>query len=320
MLRQAGQVGEFQERHALRVFVFFVPVHDPIIRIPDGNSRECFAVWIERERPALQAHRGPDRNPRQAAVRDFAPGPANRFASGEIEIMRRDCKLPAADPELQQAGIDIHQGRAPETREQRRSNGVMKVKQEVRPFKNGLSVGPIAAGVFFRQTGRRSRPAALVEHEFAPETEPFHSSQERSQPGPVRFFTAVAGETFQPINVAAQQTQGLGVLHVNPEVPASLREIDHVERRYDDCRHVRPSLSPRIPFSSQSSQVLTPSARSIAKTPPERWPPARRHRSIRTENAGSETGAPPAADSVGASLKMHPGWLSPPPVCPDHDN
>src|SRR5439155_7787187 len=131
-----------------------------------------------------------------------------------------------------------------ETREQRRSNGVMKVKQEVRPFKNGLSVGPIAAGVFFRQTGRRSRPAALVEHEFAPETEPFHSSQERSQPGPVRFFTAVAGETFQPINIAAQQTQGLGVLHVNPEVPASLREIDHVERRYDDCRHVRPFLVP----------------------------------------------------------------------------
>src|SRR5205823_1432629 len=47
LARALRQIGKFQKRHALGVFVSFLCAHDPIVRIPVGNRGEYFSARLE---------------------------------------------------------------------------------------------------------------------------------------------------------------------------------------------------------------------------------------------------------------------------------
>ena len=108
LVRLIRQVRELQERHPLGVLVSFLPVHDPVVRVPIGNGRERFGVRLIHVRPLLQANRRANVNPFQPAIWKARARRADSLAGREIKIVGRDGKLAAADPELQQARINVH--------------------------------------------------------------------------------------------------------------------------------------------------------------------------------------------------------------------
>src|SRR5439155_4295213 len=125
---EARQVRELQKRDALGVLVLFLAVHDPIVGVPVGNRGEGVSLRIKGIRPLLQKYRRADVNPIQAAIGKERGRRSNRLAGREIEIVGRNGELAAADPELQQTGIDIDQRRAPETFEQSGSDRIVKIQ------------------------------------------------------------------------------------------------------------------------------------------------------------------------------------------------
>src|SRR5262249_47317425 len=123
----AGEVRERQEGDALVVVVAdLLAVGDPRLlpRLagppPTGDRGEGRAAGVAGVRPAVQANRRAGVQPEQAAVREPRRGCPDRLADGEVEVVAAHTDLAGADPELEQARVDVHQGRAAEAGEQAR--------------------------------------------------------------------------------------------------------------------------------------------------------------------------------------------------------
>src|SRR5207249_10192820 len=115
----------------------------------------------------FQADGWPDVNPVQTAIGNFAAGLADVLADGEIEIMWRHGQLSAADPELQQPGININHRRAPEVGQQTGTGGVMEIYQQVCPLKDGLGLRSSHVEVLCRRVRRRVLAVREVEDDFS---------------------------------------------------------------------------------------------------------------------------------------------------------
>jgi hypothetical protein len=83
--------------------------------------------------------------PRQAAVGEAGPRRADRLADRQVEIVRWDLELALADPVLEQAGVDVDEGGAPEAGEQGWVDRVMEIEQQVGAAEERLRLGPAGA-------------------------------------------------------------------------------------------------------------------------------------------------------------------------------
>ena len=165
--------------------------------------------------------------------------------------MWRHGQLLAADPELQQARINVHQRRASKVREQAGADGVVKIQQQVSPFKNGLGFRPAHVQIIRRRFRRGCIAPREVENVLAAEAMLVHAPAKRGQRLGFLFRTAHGAKAFQPIHVATELTQPEHVLEVNPKMPTPFREGRHVVRRNDDGGHVVKRVnSPHLTSSS----------------------------------------------------------------------
>ena len=235
---QPGQVGELQECHTLGVFVLFLPIHDPVGRIPDGDGVESLSTWIKRIRPSFEADRRLDRNPAQTAIGNPAARLADVLADGKIEIMPWHGQLFATDPELQQSRIDIDQRRPAEACQQPRADGIVEIQQQVCPLKDGFGLVAGHVDVLRRRFGRGFVAAHEVKEDVPVQPKLFHPGAERGQRGSFFFRVARGAEAFEPVNLASQLPQAERVLQVHPEVPAAFGVIDDVEGCDDNGGHV----------------------------------------------------------------------------------
>src|SRR6266481_7734899 len=117
LARVAWQIDEVEEGHALCVIEEHglpVSVHlQPAGRGPAGDSCEGFGSGIIGHRPEVEADRGTDVRPPQAAVGEASSGRAHSLARRQIAVMRGHFELSRAHPELQQPRVDVHERRAP---------------------------------------------------------------------------------------------------------------------------------------------------------------------------------------------------------------
>src|SRR5436189_6387053 len=117
LARVAWQNNEVEERYAILVneeHGLPVSVHlQPAGRGPAGDSCEGFGSGIIGHRPEVEADRGTDVCPPQAAIGEASSGRAHSLARRQVAVMRGHFELPRAHPELQQPRVDVHERRAP---------------------------------------------------------------------------------------------------------------------------------------------------------------------------------------------------------------
>src|SRR6266567_3962742 len=241
---QPRQVRKFQEGHSLGILINFVSIHDPVIGVPVRHRSKWLGMLIKAIRPLIKTNGRPDMQPLQPTIGKARRVSPYSLPSREVQIMPWNRKLAAADPELQQPRINVHQRRASEARKQRRRDSVVKIQEQVRAFEDRFSLPATAANVFLRQT-RSATWLAAIKDEFPAKAKPRQAREKRRQQLVFLCSTVATAERFQPVNLAAQRTQALRVLHVNPEVPAAFREIQNVEWRDDDGGHVRKAPNSR---------------------------------------------------------------------------
>src|SRR5437879_2666756 len=105
----------------------------------------------------------------------------------------------------------------------------MKIEQQVRSLKNRLGLRRAGAKIASGRSGAIIRLWAVIQDGLSAQPEPSHSIEKRTKPLPIRLRISAAAEALQPINFATHLLQPLHVLHVNPEMPAALGKVGHVE-------------------------------------------------------------------------------------------
>ena len=150
--------------------------------------------------------------------------------------MSRHPELAAADPELQQSRIDVHQRRAAEPRQQARADGIVEIQQQVSLLEHCLRFVAAHVEILRRSFGHRLVAGCGVENASSFEAIPAHPRAERGQCGFLSGADHVV-QSLQPVDLAAKLAKAQHVLHVHPEVSAPFREVGHAIRRDDDYRH-----------------------------------------------------------------------------------
>src|SRR5437868_12923421 len=108
------KLGELQERIALVVLEdHALPLGDVLASEPGRYRREASAVTVVGVRPEIQADDRSRVKPTNTAVGDGSVRP-HVLPGRHISVVRENHDLPAADPVLQQAGIDVDERAAPE--------------------------------------------------------------------------------------------------------------------------------------------------------------------------------------------------------------
>src|SRR5205814_9578721 len=84
-----------------------------------------------------------DVNPAGTAIWNLPTASSNALADGEVKIVLRHAELPTSSPELQKSGIDIHQRRALKVRQQRGTDGIVEIQQQIGACKDcfGIATG-----------------------------------------------------------------------------------------------------------------------------------------------------------------------------------
>ena len=223
-LRQRNVV---QERHALVVLVAdALAVGDPLVAPPARDGRERRARGLVGVRPFLETDRRPDVDPGDAAVRKQRAGGADRLTGREIDVVSGDAQLSGADPELEQARIDVHQGGTAEACEELLIDAVVEIQEEVGGTEDPPCVGFGQPGVL---EGRRAR-LLETDDRLAAKTVVIEPPDEAVETVAIPFAVAGRIVALEPVHVAADAAERLRVLHVHPEMPAQIRGIDDVMR------------------------------------------------------------------------------------------
>ena len=76
----------------------------------------------------FEANRRLDVNPAGTAIWNLPTASSNALADGEVKIVLGHAELPASDPKLQKAGINVHQRCALKVRQQRGTDGVVEIQ------------------------------------------------------------------------------------------------------------------------------------------------------------------------------------------------
>src|SRR5260221_5577689 len=105
----------------------------------------------------------------------------------------------------------------------------MKVQKNFPPPKYGLCLGLCHANVCVLAAVTASL-VAHVQHELSSEPIAFHPLDERRQDKGIVALVAAAAEALQPVDLAPQLVEALHILHIDPEMPASVGAIYNVDR------------------------------------------------------------------------------------------
>ena len=232
------QVRELQERDPLVVLVEAAAVLEPLsarrAAPPVGDRREGLGVRIVHVGPQIEADRRVDVNPGQATVGKPGRWRRHRLSSREVDVVGRHGKLTGADPDLEQARIDVHQRGASKAGQEGGVCLVVEVEQEVGFPEHLLGLGSGPAEILPQLPAVRAT-ARPVQDDAGVDAVLGHELSEIGGPLPVSLGVAGPRGALQPVDLAADASQALNELHVGPEVPTKTAVHD-IERGHHDRR------------------------------------------------------------------------------------
>ena len=231
VLRHSREGDEVEKRDPLVVLVTdAVPIGDPFIGPPARDRREGRAGGVVRVRPCFHAHRRPDVHPGKAAVRKPRLRRSNRFAGREIQVVAGDPQLAGAHPELEEAGIDIHERGPLEAREQIGIDRMIEIQQQIGVAENRPRCRLRHPGVL----QRAGAGLLKAEDDLLAQAVSLQAPDKAVQMSGITLAIARGMEPFEPVDIAADAEQRLRVLHVHPEMTTQVRGVHDVVRRNHD--------------------------------------------------------------------------------------
>ena len=148
--------------------------------------------------------------------------------------MSGNIELSPTNPELQQPRIDVDQGGATKATEDVRVDGVVEVDQQIRSAEHRF--GSVLARVDELGSSGPVRLGGRIQQRPVTETVACHPLEKARDQRP-RTVQSSTRDAFQPVDIAPQLLQAMGVLHVHPEVTTDLRLGRHLIRRKNYNRH-----------------------------------------------------------------------------------
>src|SRR5256885_2057410 len=85
-------------------------------------------IGLVHLRRAGNLARWADVHPARMVTGNFISAAPDALGGTEVKIMAWHVELPTRDPKLEEAGIDVHEGRAPEEGQQRRTYSIMEIQ------------------------------------------------------------------------------------------------------------------------------------------------------------------------------------------------
>src|SRR5207247_7141074 len=112
---------------------------DVLAAEPASDRRRARAAGVVRAWAQVKAHRWPDVYPAEAAIVDLRIICADGLPNRQVDIVWRHPQLPAADPPLQQARVDVDQDGATKAAEDAFVDRIVEVQEALSAAKRRLA-------------------------------------------------------------------------------------------------------------------------------------------------------------------------------------